>query len=148
MNALFRNSTIRHATVDDLPFMLEIAKERYGARVQDREGLAYVRWCITQPSHMVLVGLNSFGIAQISVRYGYERKARLAMLAARRQNKAWIEVLQMVRVMVNWAALNKAEGAFRIDADTGVDFGPLAKRLGGEPVNEPAYDIPLDGGLL
>lgn len=150
MNAIFRNSTIRRVTEEDLPWGLEIAKERYPGRNSEL-GLQFVRWCMGNPNSIVLRGSEVFGVASISMKYGFEKRARLDILAGRRGHRAVVEALHIVRAMVRWAALNGAEGYFRIDADTGIDFGPIAKRLGGhevDPVRYPRYDIPLDGGTL
>ena len=150
MNALFRNSTIRRATEADIVWGLEIAKERYPDR-DVQLGVQFVRWSMNNPNSVVLRGSSVFGIASIVMKYGFEKRARLDMLAARSGNTAVVEALHIVRAMVRWAALNGAQGHFRIDADTGVDFGPLARRLGGhevDPVKYPRYDIPLEGGTL
>lgn len=147
MNALFRNSTIRRGRDEDIPFMLEICKERYGERASEIS-IPWMKWHIKNPSSLVLVGSATIGLASINLHYGFEKQARLDMLAAKREKSAVFEALQQVRAMVRWAAINGAEGTFKIDADTGVDFGPFAKRLGGSPINYPRYQIPLDGGSL
>jgi hypothetical protein len=150
MNALFRNSQVRRFTEADIPWGLEIAQERYHGRNAEL-GVQFVRWCMGNPNSIVLRGSAVFGVASVSMKYGFEKRARLDILAGRRGHRAVVEALQIVRAMVRWAALNGAEGYFRIDADTGVDFGPIARRLGGhevDPERYPRYDIPLDGGTL
>lgn len=147
---LFKNSQVRRVTEEDIPWGMSIAATRYPGRDPQR-ALQYVRWCLNNPNCIVLRGSASFGVASVSMKYGFEKRARLDILAAEHGNRAVVEVLQIVRAMVRWAALQGAEGYFRIDADTGVDFGPLARRLGGhevDPARYPRYDIPLDGGLL
>lgn len=150
MNALFRNSAIHRATEADIPRGLEIARERYPER-EVANGLEWVRWHMRQPLSLVLAGSCTFGVASIVLKYGFEKRARLDMLAALPEKGVVMEALQQVKTMVRWATLQGATGYFRIDADTGVDFGPFAKRLGGcevDPVKYPRYDIPLDGGTL
>lgn len=150
MNALFRNSTIRRFTEADIPWALEIAKARYPDRPVEN-GVQFVRWSMGNTNSVVLRGEAAFGVASIVMKYGFEKRARLDILAAQQGNRAVVEALHIVRAMVRWATLNGALGHFRIDADTGVDFGPLARRLGGhvvDPVRYPRYDIPLDGGLI
>ena len=49
----------------------------------------------------------------------------------------------MVRMMIAWAKEQGAQGAFKLEADTGIDFAPFAKRLGGHAVTTTRYDIPL-----
>lgn len=150
MNALFRNSLIRIATLADIPFIMDIGKERYGDRAVG-PSFDWVRYQMQNASAVVLVGPESVGISSIAWKYGSEKRARLDVLCARRTRTAPIEALQVLKAMIRWAAFNGAQGMFRVDADTGVDFGPFAKRLGGVEVDArryPRYDIPLDGGAL
>ena len=92
------------------------------------------------PQRLVLVGAYSFGVAEVSDKYGFERRARLGMLAA--LPGAGMEPLRLVRMMIAWAKQQGAAGTFRLDADTGVDFGPFAKRLGGKPILA-QYEVPI-----
>ena len=151
MNApLFPNSRVRRFTEADIPWGLEIAKERYPNRDVSL-GVEFVRWSMRNPNSIVLRGASSFGVASIVMKYGFEKRSRLDILAAKAGNSSVVDAIQIVRAMVRWAALQGALGFFRIDADTGVDFGPLARRLGGHEVDAklyPRYDIPLDGGRL
>lgn len=150
MNALFRNSPIRRATEEDIPHGLAIAQQAYPGRGIEK-AVEWAKWHLRQPTSLVLVGPGTLGIASIVLKYGFEKRARLDMLAALPEKTSVVEALQQVRAMVRWAALQGAVGHFHIDADTGVDFGAFARRLGGrevDPVKYPRYEIPLDGGLL
>lgn len=133
---------IRRATLADMPFIISLAKEKYPAR-QIELGIPWMEACIQNSERLVLVGPNSAGVAQIGWHYGFERRARLDMLGARpTASSAW-EAFRMVQIMVAWAKDEGATGSFRLDADTGVDFGPFARRLGGTPVTLTRYEIPL-----
>ena len=134
--------SIRVATLADMPFIIEMAREKYPARTIEK-GIPWIEWCIGNSERLVLVGLNSVGVAQVSWNYGFERRARLDMLGARPVKGAVLEALRMVRIMLGWAKAQGADGTFRLDADTGVDFGPFAARLGGKPVTLTRYEIPL-----
>lgn len=150
MNALFRNSLIRRATEADIPHGLAIAQAAYPGRGIEN-AVGWAKWHLGQANSLVLIGPGTLGIASIVFKYGFEKRARLDMLAATPEKSSVVEALQQVRAMVRWAALQGATGHFRIDADTGVDFGAFARRLGGhevDPVKYPRYDIPLDGGSL
>ena len=140
--ALAARKFIRRASLDDMPFIIGMAKEKYPAR-QIEQGIPWMEWCIGSPERLVLVGPNSVGVAQVDWRYGFERRGRLDMLASRPQAGAPWEAFRMVRMMLAWAKEQGAQGTFRLDADTGIDFGPFAKRLGGEPVTLTRYEIPL-----
>ena len=63
------------------------------------------------------------------------------MLCARKG--AGFEAFRMVRMMIQWAREQGAQGEFKLDADTGVDFGPFARRLGGRASSAQWYVIPL-----
>ena len=140
--ALAARKFIRRASLDDMPFIIGMAKEKYPAR-QIEQGIPWMEWCIGSPERLVLVGPNSVGVAQVDWRYGFERRGRLDMLASRPQASAPWEAFRMVRMMLAWAKEQGAQGTFRLYADTGIDFGPFAKRLGGEPVTLTRYEIPL-----
>lgn len=141
-HAIKPESFIRRAILDDMPFIVELAREKYPKRVIDL-GIPWMEWAIGNPERLVLVGPNSVGVAQVSWNYGFERRARLDMLGARAASGAALEALRMVRMMLAWAKEQGAQGTFRLDADTGVDFGPFALRLGGKPVTLTRYEIPL-----
>lgn len=135
-------SSIRRATLADMPFMVAMAKEKYPVRKVEL-GIPWMEWALANPERLVLMGDNTIGVAQVSWNYGFERRARLDMLGARPVSGAALEALKMVRLMIAWAKEQGAQGSFRLDADTGVDFGPFARRLGGKPVTLTRYEIPL-----
>lgn len=143
MNALVACNTIRRATADDIPFISQLAQEKYPNR-DVTKGLKWFEYCLRNPRRLPLVGPHSFGIAWIEPLYGFEERAGMDVLACRTSSAAGWEILRMVKIMVAWARAHGAEGAFRLDADTGVDFGPLAARLGGELSPQRYYLIPLE----
>lgn len=136
-------SAIRRATDADKPFMLALAQEVYADRVESRS-VAWVEWCMQSPEKLVLVGEHSFGIAWAALKYGAEMKAGMDLLCARRSGGGIMEAFRMVRQMLEWARSQGARGDFRLDADTGVDLGPFAARLGGRPSPQKWYLIPLE----
>jgi len=141
MTALVTEELVIHRALDaDKPFMLELAKEKYPNRDIER-GVPWVEWCMGNRERLVLVGRHSFGIARVEWIYGFERRAGLDMLCARKG--AGFEAFRMVRMMIQWAREQGAQGEFKLDADTGVDFGPFARRLGGRASSAQWYVIPL-----
>ena len=104
------------------------------------QGRQWMRFVITSPERLVLLAPGAVGVAQVFWRYGFERKARLDMLAA--LPGSGLSTLKMLRIMLEWAKANGA-ARFNLDADTGVDFAAFSKRLGGTPVTTTTYEIPL-----
>lgn len=143
MNAPVAVSTIRRATADDIPFILKLAQEKYPNRDVSK-GMKWFERCLHNQRRLPLVGPHSFGIAWIEPLYGFEERAGMDVLACRTSSAAGWEILRMVKLMLGWARALGAEGQFRLDADTGVDFGPLAARLGGELSPQRYYLIPLE----
>jgi hypothetical protein len=139
---------IRRAGADDVPFLIDLARDVYATRAGTIPGLTeegaigWLRWAIANPDRLVLCGPHSGGVASVSFHYGYERRARVDVLAARPTPGAALEAMRMVRVMLAWAREHGAS-RLRLGADTGVDFGPFARRLGGERKTEVYYDFSL-----
>lgn len=133
----------RKATEADIPFILALAKELYPDRPVE-QGVPWITRAMRDPAHFVVVGPHSAGCCHITKHYGFEPKARLDMLARRPGvTTATMEALKLLRVMLWWAKDRGAKGNFTLDADTGVDFEPFAKRLGGKRVEYVRYEIPL-----
>lgn len=149
---VFSNSTIRRATVADIDKFAAIAENRYFGR-NVREAIPWVTWCVENKAgdKFAWVGEDSFIIAHIYRQYGFELRVRVDILCTRPKKRAVLEAFQLLKACKRWAALNGVTHPLRLDADTGVDFGPFAKRLGGwqvDPKRYPVYEIPLDGGSL
>lgn len=136
-------SFIRQGTENDIPFMTALFQEAYPARGIER-GLPWMKWAMGNVDRLVLVGAHSAGVACVSWNYGFEPKGRLDILAARPAARGFLEPFRMLGMMIQWAKLRGAVGTFKIEADTGVDFGPFARRLGGQPVTRTWYEIPLE----
>lgn len=135
---------IRPAELNDLPEIARRLIQHYAGRAtpaQIMRGAKWMAWAIGSRDRLVLLGPNAFGIASIGTFYGCERKARVDILCSRPSAGRSLESLRMVRKMVAWA---KRRGAptLRLDADTGVDFGPFARRLGATAVSTIKFDIP------
>lgn len=130
-----------------MPRMLEIAEEMYPGRGV-KAGWDWMKYCIGRADHFVWLGDDSLIVARIYKQYGFELRARIDMLCAIRSKKAVLEALNLVKAAKRWAALNGVQHPMKLDADTGVDFGPFALRLGGRRVPDAVYEIPLDGGVL
>lgn len=138
---MFANSAIRRlASEAEIPKYLEIAKEAYPERDVSK-ALPWISWALKSPNHIILIGDHSFCVASTYIKYGMEKRALVEMLASRKSARGALEALQLCRAVVLWATLQGAT-QLRLGADTGVDFGPFAARLGGVRA-APSYDITL-----
>lgn len=131
---------IRRAVETDRDFVMGLVKDKYPDRYL--KGVHYVEWCLTQPDKLVAVGPNSFGVASAYWNYGFERRAGSSILCARPVAGAALEIVRMLRFMLRWARQQGCGGSFRLQEDTGVDFGPLARRLRG--AERIIWEIPLE----
>lgn len=129
---------IRVAEPKDIDPYLALAKDLY-PHLDVYLAKPWVEWCLSRPDRLCLVGDRSFGIAEYSVLYGFVPRGQLAILGS--QRGGW-ESFKIVKTMLEWA---KSKGAvsFRLDANTGVDFSPFCRRLGGMEVTYPRYEIKL-----
>lgn len=131
----------------DLDRVMAFGVRFYGARIANQTNLNGVaRWArqaLADPDRLVLLHPGAVGIANVNWHYGIEGRGSADVLACDPVEAGPFTVLQMVRMMLEWSRAKGATGPFRLSADTGVDFGPIARRLGGAPTLDKIYDIPL-----
>lgn len=136
---------IRPATLGDLPEIARRLMRHYPGRATPAtilRGASWMVWAINSPTRLVLLGPNSFGIAQCGIFYGCERRASVDILCCRPSAGGSLESLRMLRKMVAWAR-HRGARTLRLDADNGLDFGPFARRLGATAVTVTKYEIPV-----
>jgi hypothetical protein len=136
---------IRPATLDDLPQIAQRLLQHYAGRATKEtilRGAPWMTWAIGSRERLVLIGPNSFGVAQTGMFYGCERRASVDILCCRPSAGSSLEALRMVRKMVAWARRRGAP-SLRLDADNGVDFAVFGKRLGAKPVTVTKFEIPV-----
>jgi hypothetical protein len=136
---------IRPATLEDLPEIAQRLMQHYRGRATPATIMQGARWMaevIANRNRLVLIGPNSFGVAQTGMFYGCERRASVDILCCRPSAGGSMEALRMVRKMVAWARRRGAP-SLRLDSDTGVDFAAFGKRLGAKPVTVTKYEIPV-----
>lgn len=134
---------IRQGTLADIDAGIAMVRDRYPNRSID-EARHWIAWLLQNKNRLVLIGSHSVGCAEFTWKYGFEPRARLGFLAAKPSALAALEPLRMVRMMIKWAKDKGAKGSFVLDADTGVDFGPFAARLGGVEKVVRRWEIPLE----
>lgn len=129
------------STPQDVDNILPLAQQLYPGRGVE-QAVPWVKWAIAAPDHLVLSGDRSLGVASVTRHYGFEYRGRCDILFGQEH---WT-TFRMLRYMLAWAASLGAAGAFKLDADTGVDFEPFAKRLHGTKVTKTYYELPYAGG--
>jgi hypothetical protein len=135
-------SFIRKATPDDVDYGIELFKEQYPNRdIEQMRNWLY--WVAKNPNFLVLIGVRSIGCASVYYKYGTETRMTMHFLAAAAKPGAVLEPLSIVRMLIDWAKEKGATGDLVLDSDTGVDFAPFAKRLGGELKTIRQWEIPL-----
>lgn len=115
-------------------FVLDVARNKYPPFDESR-ALEWLYSSLSNPNMLMLRGDHGFGIAGITYRF-YDPKplAHLVFLAVK-PGGGW-EGYRLLASMIRWA---RDRGAvFHLGEDTGVDFGPWARRLGGK-VDRPSY---------
>ncbi len=129
-------SEIRHATLEDWPFVQEIAQERY-ADFHAPTAFDLFSNAVQNPGMLILRGEASFGVSVVVQEHWNARyKGHLLYLASSRRSKGF-EGLRILRAMSIWALSLGAE-SYRFAEATGRDFAPLALRLGARTCR-PAY---------
>ncbi len=137
MNAL--TGQIREATLADIDFILALGRRMYpGEPIHN--GLPWIIECMRRPDRLVLVSDYGVGIASIFFAYGFVKRVNMDVLAV--EPGHGLHVVSFLKAMIRWGKFHKAT-AFNVGSTTGVDFGPMVKRLGGGKVKAPSYLIPL-----
>jgi hypothetical protein len=126
-----RRQIIRRAVPEDLSRLLDIMDPCYPGR-SIRRGARWIAWHINNPDSIVLLGPASVSIGCIATRFGYEKVARMEVLCTTKGKATAIEPLRHMRIMTAWAREHNLP--LHIASDTGVDLGPIARRLGGREI--------------
>lgn len=131
---------IRLATLDDLDFIMEVARERYPEEIADwDEARSFALDALKCEFAVVIRGDFGFAMATLTrAKWSPYVKAHLIFVACR-QNKN-MEGYKLVRTLTEWAF---ASGAVEFKLSSGTDFelDAFAKRLGAKP-ERPSYYIP------
>jgi hypothetical protein len=136
---------IRPACLADLPEIAERLLRHYPGRATRESimaGAPWMIWAMKSPDRLVLIGPNSFGIAETGIFYGFERRASVGLLCSQAAPGSAFEVLRMLRKMIAWAR-RKGALELKLDADNGTDFSAFAKRLGARQTAVTKYYVPL-----
>jgi hypothetical protein len=135
---------LRIVTKSDIPDLMRIARARYG----DFDQIAAKAWAeraIGQPDALFIRSDHAFGVAAMQP-FFYNpdvEHARLVFLASSAPNPWAMEPYHILHDLVVWAK-NRGAQTFSFGSDTGVDFGPFAKRLNACK-DVPSYTVTFGG---
>ena len=131
---------IRKATLADFDHGYAICKRLYPDRPVHL-GIPWVLDSLRRPDRLVLVSNYGVGVASLVQKYGFIPISVLDILAVL-PGSPRMEAVRFLRTMIAWAKANGAS-RFSVGSDTGVDFGPLVRRIGGKANEIPWYYVPL-----
>lgn len=143
---VFDDIDIRRLTPSDMQYFergVALIQWRYPGRPIENSR-RWFEWLLKSEDRLVLSGSYTVGAAYFNWKYGFEPRAGLEFLASGRRAYAICESLRMVQMMVAWAKEKGAKGGFRLDADTGLNFDSLSRRLGGQEYTTKYWEIPLE----
>lgn len=121
---------VRLATIDDVPAMLEIAAERYPP-FNRAEAEAWVVRIIEHPDAILLRSTHGFAAATLYATFWEPQVMKAAMLfvcVSRKANPLGFEGFRLIDAMRAWAG-GRGASRLHLGTDTGVDLGPIAKRM-------------------
>ncbi|MDE2099895.1 MAG: hypothetical protein KGL39_21760 [Patescibacteria group bacterium] len=133
---------IRPLTPADFPWCHDLCRRAYPLGYYDP--MASQRWfeaLLQSSGFRALRGDKAFAIAAIQERPWNPARTDAFLLPVVAPDRSGFELYRLIRALVVWA---KRVGAdqFHFDAITGVDFGPIAQRLGAKPAS-PNYILQL-----
>lgn len=131
---------IRAATSADIPFLLDVARARYTEAFDAAAVRAFLAGAIANPSLCVLRSERGGAVAAITKAFwGGPSKAYLLFIVALPGRGLASDGLALVRAVDAWRRERGAE-SLHFGEDTGMDFAPLARRLGAT-TDRPSYVI-------
>lgn len=131
---------IRPATVADIPFLIDVARQRYTQQFDDAATRRFLQHAIADPNMLVLRGERGGAVVSITrMFWGGPTRACVLFIVALPGAGLIGEGMALMRAADKWRREMGAE-ALHFGEDTGLNFAPLAKRLGAE-TDRPSYVI-------
>ena len=137
---------IRKATVDDFPFIIDLAVKRY-PKFDVESSLLWARKAIDLPGIMIARGEKSFAIGSIAAPFYDPTTFRGYMVFLCAQEDCGYEPVPLARFLIKWALIERGASSFHFGEATGVNLAPLAKRLGAD-IDSPSYVVKSHGQNL
>lgn len=129
---------IREATPADIPFLLDLAKERYDRPFDVEAAKAFLRASMLEPSSVVLRSDNGAAVVSITRAFWNEKPRAYLVFIVSRPTRGMIgDGMRLARAADAWRR-GRGAVAMHFGEDTGINMGVLAKRLGAR-VDRPSY---------
>lgn len=134
--------TVSRATVDDIPWILSLAHERYEAFDPGRV-LVFLLETLKAPTAIILKGDHQDAVLIASTvvpPWHPKRKECHVLFLFARPGAHW-QAVKLLRACISWARLQGCV-KWRFHSDTSHDVGALARRVGARE-NKPMYVLEL-----
>lgn len=132
----------RRANVSDVLHMIQVARPAYAAYPVDWGRVSvWLHEIMEEPDIFCAVSGHAASIARSHRWDGLPTVANVTVLFLAGVAYPW-DCVRCLRLTAAWARAI-GSGNLKIDAETGVDLGPLVRRIGGEVRSVPAYTVSL-----
>lgn len=121
---------IRRATLDDLDWVMGVAKARY-PDFDEAASRAWVAQNLDNPRLCPIRGEKGFALGAINAPFYAPTRLRGYMVFIASEDGAGFEPCTLLSFLVRWAWDQGAQ-SFHFGEDTGQNLAPLAKRVGAE----------------
>ena len=137
---------VRQCTIEDIDFLIEVAKEAYPEGFDDKAARDWLAVRLWDPNLAFFRGERSAGSAMMQVKFhapGRKQCYLIHLCAKKATNGSGWEPLAVLDALAAWG---KAQGATKFwFADiTGIDLNAFCKRRGGYEAGH-TYVLDLDG---
>lgn len=140
---------IRCVSPADVPFLLELAREAYGERVEDWNQVTAWLEARTIPAEGLIFLRSDHGaavaISPAPTFYAPSSREWHVMFLAVSGRRPGLEGYRLLKAVLMCA--RALGGALCFQSETGVDLAPLAKRLGAVVETTPSYRVEFQDGL-
>lgn len=122
---------IRPATLQDIPFLLDVARAAYAQEFDEANVRKFLVAAIPAPSMLVLRSNNGLIVASIARQFwGGPPEAYVQFIACARPSRGLVgEGVALLRAVDTWRRERGAEN-LHFGEQTGINMAPLARRLG------------------
>jgi hypothetical protein len=134
---------IRKATPEDAKFLIDLAKTSY-PNFDEPAAYEWLGKAMQLDNYAVFRGERCGGVMMVNGFFYNPSELRGFMLYCVAYPKAGWEVFRLFKAMIDWALNEKMAASVHFGSETGVNFAPFAKRLGGSQ-DTPSWTVKRDG---